>query len=245
MPSSPAIAIDGSNKSLNNLLLSTTKPFSLTYVRTPLPGNVLSKALAIITLAPISCVVCLTSSYLTRRETFTLLLLFGILCNEILAQVLKRAVKEPRPDSCYAVDFCDSYGMPSSHTQLALFVACFWNLQRARRRRFDNGGRGGDFVEEVLTSLAWLGGVLVGYSRVYLGYHSVRQVIVGGVLGVVFGAVWFELVAVRVASWLFRVGFYEWEVARVLGLRDSSTVGNVVAVEREALMRVVTLEKHL
>eukprot|EP00586_Coscinodiscus_wailesii_P022755 CAMPEP_0172493536 /NCGR_PEP_ID=MMETSP1066-20121228/24981_1 /TAXON_ID=671091 /ORGANISM="Coscinodiscus wailesii, Strain CCMP2513" /LENGTH=254 /DNA_ID=CAMNT_0013263747 /DNA_START=253 /DNA_END=1014 /DNA_ORIENTATION=+ len=131
--------------------------------------------------------------------------------------------------------------MPSSHTQLALFVACFWNLQRARRRRFDNGGRGGDFVEEVLTSLAWLGGVLVGYSRVYLGYHSVRQVIVGGVLGVVFGAVWFELVAVRVASWLFRVGFYEWEVARVLGLRDSSTVGNVVAVEREALMRVVTL----
>jgi len=100
-------------------------------------------------------------------------------------------------------------------------------------------------VEEVLTSLAWLGGVLVGYSRVYLGYHSVRQVIVGGVLGVVFGAVWFELVAVRVASWLFRVGFYEWEVARVLGLRDSSTVGNVVAVEREALMRVVTLEKHL
>ena len=123
-----------------------------------------------------------------------LLTLLGILFNEVLAQLLKRHFKEPRPATCEQVDFCDTHGMPSSHAQLAAFVATMMTLQYVRRReefrvfckRNKRGasGRAGhaDAMTAALVVLAWPLAWIVGISRVYLGYHSVEQVVAGEIV---------------------------------------------------------------
>ena len=109
------------------------KPFSLTYVRYP-EDDPLGLAMALASLAPFCMIWTTVGAFMARRELWDLLTLLGILLNEVLAQLLKRHFKEPRPAKCEQVDFCDTHGMPSSHAQLAAFVATMMTLQYVRRR---------------------------------------------------------------------------------------------------------------
>ena len=142
------------------------KPFSLTYVRYP-EDDPLGLAMAIASLAPFCMIWTTVGAFMARRELWDVLTLLGILANEVLAQALKRHFKEPRPATCELVDFCDTHGMPSSHAQLAAFVATLTTLQYVRRReefmvfcrwnKREASGRAGhtDPMTFALVLLAW------------------------------------------------------------------------------------------
>ena len=160
------------------------KPFSLTYVRYP-EDDPLGLAMALASLAPFCMIWTTVGAFMARRELWDLLTLLGILLNEVLAQLLKRHFKEPRPATCELVDFCDTHGMPSSHAQLAAFVATMMTLQYVRRReefrvfckwnKRGTSGRAGhaDAMTAALV-VAWPLAWTVGISRVYLGVPQRR-----------------------------------------------------------------------
>ena len=172
--------------------------------------------MALASLAPIALIVATFGAFFARRELWDAMTLAGILANEMVAQTLKRIFAHPRPPSCARVDFCGTHGMPSSHAQLATFAATLATARRRRRRlppsRRGVGGEreretpaavpppGGcaerDLLDEAAVAASWIVAVAVAESRVYLGYHSLDQVLAGSAVGLIVGAAW-----ARVCAW--------------------------------------------
>ncbi|KAK5088302.1 hypothetical protein LTR05_002519 [Lithohypha guttulata] len=71
----------------------------------------------------------------------------------------------------------------------------------------------------VLSLLAICGATAVAASRIYLSYHTPRQVLVGVIAGILFALLWF-----MGTSWLRTEGWVEWGLdtylARLVRLRD-------------------------
>jgi membrane-associated phospholipid phosphatase len=96
-------------------------------------------------------------------------------------RLLKDAFQRPRPPlSCKK-----SYGFPSSHAAVIWAFVWFWTRQ-------------GGIARGVLAAALAAG---VCYSRVVLNYHSVDQVLVGGVLGF-FGAAGFSKALEAGLAWV-------------------------------------------
>lgn len=240
---------------------TTTKPFSLTYVRYPIIDDSYyfkGKFLAIASLSPIFTVAHTIACLLSQRELFDFTLTVGIFLNECLAQLLKHYLQQERPKSCQRVDFCDTHGMPSSHAQLAFFNSAMSVLVLLRRwkhaKKYGGEGEkaGVDVSSSVLSLMTVPIAVIVGYSRVELGYHTIEQVVAGAAIGLMFGSMWF-LVTTRVFAKQFSELVKEDDghasnSARVRGkkrrrfgkllretlnMRDSSMCANPLTISRE------------
>lgn len=196
--------------------------------------------MAFASLVPISIIVATLGAFLARRELWDLLTLAGILVNEMVAQTLKRVFEQPRPPSCAAVDFCHTYGMPSSHAQLAWFAATLSLARLLRCRRANPGAR----FDPISVACAFASAPLaaaVAASRVHLGYHSIEQVIAGSLAGCLVGAMWHVLTcrvaaaARGVLSETARGGGVFGAAARLAAMVDSSLVADPLAAGRRAL----------
>lgn len=115
---------------------------------------------------------------LVRKRASPLLapLVLMVLLNEF---GLKHVIMQPRPDgSCD-----DSFGMPSGHSMVSIgtFV---WYASKGAMHIARTG-----YHHRFGISLAMHGGLWlpVPYSRIYLRYHTVEQVLVGGLIGLLCG----------------------------------------------------------
>lgn len=165
------------------------------------------------------------------REAHGLAYLLGVVGCEALARGLKHALRHPRPlATCAKLGVCQSFGMPSSHTALAVFVAVVRILLLLRNARKKSSST---LLLGVAEALALTGCALaVGASRVYLGYHSALQVQAAALLGLVWALSWYSLVE-RCASsfdafcesWLGRAFHFRntWQVADVLRWEQEQT----------------------
>ena len=157
-------------------------PFSLTYVMYD-PSDVYGELMAVITLAPIFIVVMYVTIIAIRRDIGTFFVFLGQLIGVAINVVVKKMVKEPRPDGAYL----DDEGMPSNHAQFIFFFAVYYILEllfRSKRRVCPLILR--LFYSLVLLFVA----ILVSFSRVYLSYHTLEQVIVGAGLGTFNATLW-------------------------------------------------------
>ena len=87
------------------------------------------------------------------------------------------------------------YGMPSSHAQFVAFFATHLALfLLLRHRPHPTAGHGALSwgVRVALSMLVAAGAVAVAASRVYLRYHTPKQVLAGAGAGVVFALGWFS-----------------------------------------------------
>jgi len=78
-----------------------------------------------------------------------------------------------------------SYGMPSGHSQNAMFFTTYIVLHLIN----SNYDKITQNVGIVLFSVL---GIMVIYSRIYFKCHTVQQVIIGGLLGGILGALYFK-----------------------------------------------------
>lgn len=191
-------------------------PFDHTYIVYD-PSDLVSTVCVQFSLLPIYIMVFYTSWFLITREIEPVIAVGGHLVGEILNKIIKHLVKQPRPD--FHKDFGQSsygltYGMPSAHSQFMGFFAAYFMLNvwhRVPIRR----------PQKILVSACLaLAAVLVAFSRVYLLYHTPQQVMVGVLVGVSAGVVFYPVVSilreVGVVEWVLN-----WPVVRYFYVKDS------------------------
>lgn len=111
--------------------------------------------------------------------------------------------------------FGKGYGMPSSHAQFVTFFSVYLTFFLLFRHTFISG-----FMTRATLSLALCSGAAgVAISRIYLNYHTPRQVLAGCAAGAVCAFTWFFI-----TDFLRTRGWVDWmldsSVAQKLRVRD-------------------------
>ena len=144
-------------------------------------------------------------------------------------KVLKKAIRQVRPVStCEALGVCNKPGMPSSHSQVIFFLAALEVFQLMRKVyafRQERWQR----LEQLGTVFCYTAAsVLVAYSRVYLGYHDVPQILAGAAAGITVAAACFAVTCFAAKN------FQSWQqstIGRLLRLKDTWVIDDVLLFE--------------
>lgn len=118
----------------------------------------------------------------------------SLIANSVLNIILKGIIQEPRPmfDSkkvklmaTHAKDYFfqngipfDMYGMPSGHAQMAFFSTLFIYLSLKHKNLL--------YLYLIIT-------LFICYQRVKIQYHSISQIVVGGMVGLGFAYFSYQL----------------------------------------------------
>ena len=182
--------------------------FSLTYVQYN-AGDFVGFLCAGLSMAPVFLIVALVTATLSRRDLHIFTGLVGQLLNTIFNVLIKRCIRQPRPSSPAhdnlstpdAVGF-SPHGMPSNHAQFVFFFVGFWvpwilmsrnnKVRSSLNSRNDRSGGGAwcVVIRHVASVIIIFCAIGVVFARVYLHYHTVPQVAVGAVVGLVVGYMW-------------------------------------------------------
>ncbi|ORY10535.1 DOLPP1 protein [Clohesyomyces aquaticus] len=190
---------------------------SLTHVHYN-PADRISYLCAWLALVPQGLCVVYATLIWSNREIEIMLMFAGQLSCEAVNWVLKRLIKEERPKEMHG----KGYGMPSSHAQFVTFFSLTLTLFLLLRHQphptlthtpFS-------FAQRAMLSLvSLLCAAAVASSRVYLSYHTPKQVLVGSAAGAVYAIFWFVF-----TSALRRTGWVDWaldtQIARLFRVRD-------------------------
>lgn len=197
---------------------------SLVHVRYQ-ENDMLGYILALSSLAPIFIGVGgFVSHFILRRELQAFFFALGITLSEILNHFIKDLVKQARPTTCALLEMCDSHGWPSSHSQFMCFFSTYMMLLALRRLSFS------DKLSKWFCALvSWPFTLLTLYSRIYLGYHSLEQVIAGSLFGSLLGAGWYWYVEKKVVPFFPRIE--KARICRYFLIKDSSHIPNVLLFE--------------
>jgi|SRR5579862_2370495 len=93
----------------------------------------------------------------------------------------------------------NSYGMPSSHAQFVAYFSFSLSLFLLLRHQPHPSTTHTPLsfsIRALVSLLAIASACLVAASRVYLNYHTPKQVLVGFVAGIAFAVVWFTFTSI-------------------------------------------------
>lgn len=162
---------------------------------------------------------------------------------------MKYSIKEPRPavrDTYYV-----QYGMPSSHSQFSLFFTIYitlflfkrlisWNFENHKKcdivlyiRRLHSNSPYEKVFRGVAISACLANTLLVCYGRVYLLYHTISQVFVGALIGIICGLLWFIFVHSILTPYVFPK-IVSWKISEFLLVRDTTLIPNIMFFEYTA-----------
>lgn len=203
------------------------QPLALTLVEYP-KGDLLGKFLAFMSLAPFGIGAGFVTLILFRRDLHTIAFFFGTLVNEVLNIILKHLICEARPLN--RGHLYNEYGMPSSHAQFiwffSIYVLYFFAI---RLHHINNNSIISALWRIIIVSSCLILALIVCIGRVYLHYHTTAQVIVGGIIGVIFATIWFFIVH-RILTPLFPQ-LVTLKVCEMLMIRDTTLIPNVLWFE--------------
>lgn len=124
------------------------------------------------------------------------------------------------------------YGMPSSHTQFVAFFAAYLSLFLLLRHDPHNHPHASATHAPTplwqrlgLAVLSIGGAAAVAQSRIYLNYHTPKQVYVGCIAGVSCGVAWFVVTSIArqygLVEWLLELPPVRWARMRDLVVSES------------------------
>jgi dolichyldiphosphatase len=143
----------------------------------------------------------------------------GQMACEALNFALKRLLKEERPKQMHG----KGYGMPSSHAQFVAFfsisLTLFLLLRHVPKQTTPSHTPLSMLARVALSGVALGNAGLVAWSRIYLSYHTPKQVLVGCLAGAVTGVSWFLVTMV-----VRQIGLVAWALdqplVRLFRMRD-------------------------
>ncbi|EAU86935.2 hypothetical protein CC1G_09792 [Coprinopsis cinerea okayama7 len=150
-----------------------------------------SFVLALITLSPILLMPAYAALAYQTREYIIIVMWIGQFFGEGLNLVIKRIVKEERPN----LNIGDGYGFPSSHSQYMAYFTTFLYLHLFFSHRFTSTGS--PLLDRLWRTTVygvlamWMG--VVAYSRYALGYHTPLQIFWGLAIGCALAVVVYTL----------------------------------------------------
>ncbi|EEP78698.1 conserved hypothetical protein [Uncinocarpus reesii 1704] len=193
---------------------------SLTHVHYN-PEDPISYLCAFLSLVPQALVVIYVTLVWSSREVEVLLMLAGQMVCEALNFGLKRLIRQERPQQIHG----KGYGMPSSHSQFVAFFAFSVTLFLLLRHKpasssaMPNDSPSTLTQRAALSLLACLGAAAVASSRVYLNYHTPKQVMAGVAAGIIFSIGWYSF-----GNYLRQSGWIQWfletKISELLRMRD-------------------------
>ncbi|CAH2066498.1 unnamed protein product, partial [Iphiclides podalirius] len=203
------------------------QPLALTLVEYP-KGDWIGKIFALISLSPFGIGAGFVTLILFRRDLHTIAFFIGTLVNELLNIILKHLICEARP--LVRGHLYNEYGMPSSHAQyiwfFSFYVLYFFVI---RLHHINNNSIISALWRVIIVGSCFTLAVLVSIGRVYLHYHTISQVIVGGIVGFLFATVWF-IVVHRILTPLFPQ-LVSLKLCEILMIRDTTLIPNVLWFE--------------
>ncbi|EPT01560.1 hypothetical protein FOMPIDRAFT_56482 [Fomitopsis schrenkii] len=115
----------------------------------------------------------------------------AVLCS-MSVKVIKRFVRQPRPVQVIRGKRKKSYGMPSTHSATITFFATYIALACLYLPIHPSlPSRPITRILPIIISIPWAA-IIVG-SRIWLGHHTVPQVIAGCACGLIMAPTWFSL----------------------------------------------------
>lgn len=192
---------------------------SLTHVHYD-PTDPISYLCAWLALVPQGLCVVYATLIWSTREVEILLMFAGQMGCEAVNFALKRLIKEERPKQMYG----KGYGMPSSHAQFVTYFSLTLTLFLLFRH---TPPKQSTLLHTPLTLpmrimlsvLSLCSASAVAWSRIYLNYHTEKQVLVGCAAGAVSAVLWFTATTI-----LRKAGLLEWilgtAVSRLFRMRD-------------------------
>jgi dolichyldiphosphatase len=163
--------------------------FDLTFVEYE-RGDVVGFLCAGLSLAPVFGIVAYVSVVIARREFITIVALLGQLANTAFNVALKHLLAHERPQTSGV----SGPGMPSNHSQFVFFTAAFWALHAyntsAVQFNTDTAAWRAALYRHLIAFSLVAAATGVAFSRVYLGYHYIDQVVVGSAAGLATGLAW-------------------------------------------------------
>ncbi|KAK8809101.1 hypothetical protein WA171_001227 [Blastocystis sp. BT1] len=177
--------------------------------------------MALMSLAPVVFVIVICSSILVHRDIHSCFLLVEMVSCTVLNQILKRIFRQERPGGVQG-----THGMPSDHSQ---FMSCLciyltlWIFNRVHLRAFSQN--------VIAVAILWIVWFLVVYGRIYLGEHSLPQVLVGVCVGLAYGLFWYYLDITYFRSLYHRIA--STPLFRWFQFKDYSNVIDPLERERE------------
>ena len=134
-----------------------------------------------------------------------------------------------RPVStCEALGVCNKPGMPSSHSQVIFFLAALEMFQLMRKVYTFHQDRWQRLQQLGAVFCYTSASVLVAYSRVYLGYHDIPQVLAGAAAGISVAALCFAVTSFAAKNFTY---CQRSTVGRTLRLKDTWPIDDILLFE--------------
>ncbi|KAK4879093.1 hypothetical protein RN001_007239 [Aquatica leii] len=222
---------DGDENYFSKVLVENDRikwvPLSLTLVEYP-KDDIVGKILALISITPLGIISGFLTLILFRRDLHTITFFLGTICSHAFNYLLKHTICEARPK--IRPDDMVEYGMPSSHAQFIWFFATYIiYFVFIRLHHMNNNTIIENLSKFLIISSSLTIALLVSYSRIYLQYHTVGQILCGAVVGILFATFWFAL-----TYFIFTPLFPQivtWKISEFLLLRDTTLIPNVLWFE--------------
>lgn len=192
-------------------------PFDDTYVLYD-PNDIVSFVSVYFSLLPIGILIFYLSWFIITREIEPVIIAGGQVVNDVVNNIVKNILKEQRPfliEGFQQNGLRSGYGMPSAHSQFMGFFATYFMLRVWLQWKDLTTSR------KIISTCALYGvaGCVV-FSRVYLYYHSLGQVLVGVSLGSFIGASYFVVIGIARS-----IGFIDfilsWPIVKLFWVKDS------------------------
>lgn len=153
-------------------------------------GTLFQKFLCFVTMTPfwvLFYLVIAMSIYRTNQQRNTLLLI-AFTVSFVVNKILKRLINQARPYN----DIYDGYGMPSDHAQFAFLWAGYFHQLLSHHQRF-NWGKFVQSQHKLYIVMIWIWCILICYSRYALLFHSILQLIMGGIIGIILAILFYKI----------------------------------------------------
>ena len=179
--------------------MESKKVFEFTYAEYPAMEPFKGLFMVLVSFIPHMIPLVVISRYLTLKCNHHLFFFLGLVASHELAKILKKIIKQPRPVGAPL----SSYGMPSDHSQFVAFTTMYLVHVLITRPGLRKSAL---FVSAVLMCTM---SIAVFYSRVYLNAHTTEQVVVGAILGVVTGSLWYQMTQKLFLKWTSVTKFFD------------------------------------
>jgi len=133
-------------------------------------------------------VISLTSSFIvyTRFSPGPVYFSIGAVAASRVAKILKLLLREKRPEGSR---LAKTYGMPSTHSSVISYYAAYTLLATLYFPREMPYASWPKWLPPLVV-LPWA--ISIVFSRIWLGHHTLNQVLAGSAIGVTFALGWFQ-----------------------------------------------------